>query len=200
MESIWKTHPLILGAAASVMLVSLVGAAAITGILPVARSDKTEMPVQKSAVAPESVRQGADMLVQKNAVAQEGAHQGAGQPAARACSSCGTVEAIHAVQVKGAATGLGAVAGGLTGAVVGNQIGRGNGNTAMTILGAAGGAFAGNEIEKNVKKHYRYRVTVRMDDGSVRTVSQLRAPAAAVGERVRIVNGAIVIAHSRPAA
>ncbi len=197
MESLWKTHPLILGAAASVMLVSLVGAAAIIGVLPVAHSDKTEAPARKNAVAQESVRQGADMPVQENAVAQEGARQGAERLAAwdQSCASCGTVEAIRTVEVKGAGTGLGAVAGGVTGAVVGHQIGRGNGNTAMTILGAAGGALAGNEIEKNVKKHYRYRVTVRMDDGSVRTVSQATAPAVAVGERVRIVNGAVV-AHS----
>ena len=80
----------------------------------------------------------------------------------------------------------------MTGAVIGNQIGRGHGNTAMTLLGAAGGALAGNEIEKNVKKHYSYRVTVRMDDGSFRTVSQSTAPAVEVGRRVRIANGALV--------
>jgi outer membrane lipoprotein SlyB len=96
------------------------------------------------------------------------------------------------VEIKGNASGLGAVAGGVTGAVVGNQIGRGNGNTAMTILGAAGGALAGNEIERNVKKRYSYRVKVRMDDGTFRAVSQIGAPAVEVGERVRIINGALV--------
>lgn len=176
-----RTHPLMLGAAASVIVVSLVGAAAISGFLPTARSDKTEVPVQKSAPA------------------ADGAHRTAPVPAARdgsgECASCGTVESIRAVELKGDATGLGAAAGGVTGAVVGNQIGRGHGNTAMTIIGAAGGAFAGNEIEKNMKKHYTYRVTVRMDDGSYRTVSQSTAPTVAVGGRVRIANGAL-IAHS----
>jgi len=68
----------------------------------------------------------------------------------------------------------------------------------MTILGAAGGALAGNAIEKNVKKHYSYRVTVRMDDGPFRAVSQSTqssTPAVAVGERVRVVDDT-VIAHS----
>lgn len=176
MDTFRKTHPLVLGAAASVMVASLLGAAAITGILPSAHSDKTELLTRKNAAASESARHGADRLAGRE----------------NSCAFCGTVEAIRTVEVKGAGTGLGAVAGGVTGAVVGNQIGRGNGNTAMTILGAAGGAFAGNEIEKNVKKHYSYRVTVRMDDGSFRTVSQSAAPAVAVGERVRIVNGAIV--------
>lgn len=186
MDTFRKTHPLVLGAAASVMVASLLGAAAITGMLPSAHSDKAEMPAQKTDKA--------EMPAQKNAAAPETARHGADRLAARnnSCASCGTVEAIRSVEVKGAGTGLGAVAGGVTGAVVGNQIGRGNGNTAMTILGAAGGAFAGNEIEKNIKKQFSYRVIVRMDNGSFRTVSQSAAPSVAVGERVRIVDGAVV--------
>ncbi|OFZ99284.1 MAG: hypothetical protein A2Z64_13850 [Betaproteobacteria bacterium RIFCSPLOWO2_02_67_12] len=81
------------------------------------------------------------------------------------------------------------MAGGLTGAIVGNQFGRGSGRTVMTIAGAAGGAYAGNSIEKNVKKHTVFRVTVRLDDGTVRTLTQSQPPPFAVGERVRIVNG-----------
>lgn len=178
--SIRKTHPLVLGAAASVMVVSLVGAAAIGGLLPNAHSDKAGA----SAPAPTSVPN----------TASPGHNNGAPKLAAYAntCASCGTVASIHTLVLKGDATGLGAVAGGVTGAVVGNQIGRGNGNTAMTILGAAGGAFAGNEIEKNVRKRYSYRVTVHMDDGSIRTVSQPSAPAVTVGERVRVVNGSVI--------
>lgn len=174
-----KTHPLLLGAAASVMVLSLVGAAAIGGLLPNAHSDKTDTPAQRSAPAADSARHGAPRLAARDS----------------ACASCGTVESIRAVELKGDATGLGTVAGGVTGAVVGNQMGRGHGNTATTILGAAGGALAGNEIEKNVKKRYSYRVTVRMDDGSFRTVSQSTARTVAVGDRVRIANGALV-AHS----
>jgi len=176
-----KTHPLILGAAASVMVVSLVGAAAIGGLLPSAHSDKADGPAPAAASAP---------------AARAGHNNNTSAPKlaayANSCASCGTVASIHAIELKGDASGLGAVAGGVTGAVVGNQIGRGNGNTAMTILGAAGGAFAGNEIEKNVKKHYSYRVTVRMDDGSFRTVSQPSAPAVTVGARVRVVDGTVV--------
>lgn len=177
-SSIRHTHPLVLGAAASVMVVSLVGAAAISGLLPSAHSDKAGAPAPASASVP----------------AASGGHSSAPKLAAYAntCAACGTVASIHAIALKGDATGLGAVAGGVTGAVVGNQIGRGNGNTAMTILGAAGGAFAGNEIEKNVKKHYSYRITVRMDDGSFRTVSQPNSPAVTVGERVRVVDGTVV--------
>jgi len=176
-----KAHPLVLGAAASVMVVSLVGAAAIGGLLPNAHSDKTD----GAAPAPTSVR-----------IAAGTGHSNNGMPKlpayANMCDTCGTVASIHTVLIKGDATGLGAVAGGVTGALVGNQIGRGSGNTAMTILGAAGGAFAGNEIEKNAKEHYSYRVTVHMDDGSIRTLPQPTAPTVRVGERVRVVDGTVL--------
>jgi len=178
MEStgIKKTHPLILGAAASVMVVSLVGAAAIGGLLPEAHSDKADSTTQSSAPAADGARHGVPGAAARDSV----------------CASCGTVASIRMVELKGDATGLGAVAGGVTGAVVGNQMGRGNGNAIMTLLGAAGGAMAGNEIEKNVKKHYRYHVTVRMDDGSFRTVSQAAVPSVTVGEHVRVINGAVL--------
>ena len=175
-----NTHPLLLGAAASVMVVSLAGAAAIFGLLPNAHSDKAETRAATPASVP-------------NAASTAPGISGAPKIAAYAgtCTSCGTVASIHTVLLRGDASGLGAVAGGVTGAVIGNQMGRGNGNTAMTILGAAGGALAGNEIEKNVKQQHSYRVTVRMDDGSIRTVSQRDAPALAVGEHVRVVNGTV---------
>lgn len=41
-------------------------------------------------------------------------------------------------------------------------------------------------------KRYAYRVTVRMDDGSFRAVSSSSAPAFAVGDKVRVVEGRLV--------
>jgi outer membrane lipoprotein SlyB len=43
-----------------------------------------------------------------------------------------------------------------------------------------------------MQKRYAYRVTVRMDDGSARTLSQSSPPAFAVGDKVRPVDGALV--------
>jgi outer membrane lipoprotein SlyB len=161
-----KTSPLVIGAAASMLLCSLLGIAALTGMLPSASSQKN----------------GQEATVQKSLQSRI--------PDAGTCANCGTVESVRAVEVKGEGSGLGAVAGGVTGAVVGNQLGAGRGNTAMTIIGAAGGALAGNEIEKDVKKYVIYRVTVRMDDGSYRTVS--RPAPVSIGGRVRVVDGDIV--------
>lgn len=98
---------------------------------------------------------------------------------ANVCASCGTVEAVTPVQRQGKVNGvdvgnttigLGTVAGGVVGGLVGNQMGGGDGKTAMTVLGVAGGAFAGNQIEKNMKKVTVYAVRVRMDDGSTRNM------------------------------
>lgn len=106
-------------------------------------------------------------------------------PAAQAvCTSCGVVESVQAVQRKGEGTGVGAVAGGVVGGVLGNQVGAGQGRTAMTVLGAIGGGFAGNEVEKRARAVTVYRVRVRTDQGELRTIEQ--ASALAVGQRVRI--------------
>lgn len=111
------------------------------------------------------------------------------------CADCGTVEAVTPIerqgQVNGVAVGnttvgVGTVAGGVIGGLLGNQVGGGSGKTAMTVLGAAGGAFAGNKIEQNMKKVTVYQVRVRMNDGSTRNVEV--SSAVAVGSKV-IVEG-----------
>ena len=103
---------------------------------------------------------------------------------AAVCAHCGTVESVQAVKQAGEGSGLGAVAGGVLGGVVGNQIGGGNGRKAMTVLGAIGGGVAGHQIEKSVRSTTVYSVRVRMDDGTLRTVTQSQAPA--VGARVKV--------------
>ncbi|MEO8298499.1 MAG: glycine zipper 2TM domain-containing protein [Burkholderiales bacterium] len=104
--------------------------------------------------------------------------------AAVACASCGVVESVQAVQRKGVGSGLGAVAGGVVGGALGSQVGRGDGRTAMTVLGAIGGGLAGNEVEKRAKAVTLYRVRIKMDNGEVRTIEQGRSEA--LGQRVRI--------------
>jgi hypothetical protein len=138
-----KPRPLVLGAAVSVVIVSVLGAVAISWFLSSPRSEKNEASAPKN-------RLGSELTIpERDSV----------------CASCGTVEAVRVIEVRG--------------------------DTAPTIVGAAGGALAGNGVEKNVQKRVSYRITVRMDDGSFRTVSQPTAPAVAVGDRVRIANGAL---------
>ena len=111
------------------------------------------------------------------------------------CYDCGTVESMREVTKKGEGTGLGAVAGGIGGLILGHQIGNGAGNKVATVLGAAGGAFAGNAIEKNARTTKSYEVGVLMEDGSRRTVTLASAPTWRAGDHVRVVNGGIEPDH-----
>lgn len=112
-------------------------------------------------------------------VAQAGAPPQPAQPLPRpapVCKVCGRVESVRQVEHQVPTSGVGAVAGGVLGGVLGHQIGNGNGRTAATVIGAVGGGFAGNEVEKRVHTVKSYEVAVRMQDGSLRTVGTSTAP------------------------
>jgi outer membrane lipoprotein SlyB len=89
---------------------------------------------------------------------------------------------------------LGAVAGGVTSGLIGNQIGRGRGNTVMTILGVGGGAYAGHTIERKMKSTTSYVIKLRMQDGSYRTVTKQSKPDYTVGDHVKLLNGNLTAA------
>jgi outer membrane lipoprotein SlyB len=104
--------------------------------------------------------------------------------AAPVCANCGVVESYAAVQVQGKNNGVGAVAGGLGGALIGSKIaGRGN-HTLGGAIGAVGGGLLGNAIETHERTSTAYDVHVRMEDGSVRTVRQATVPT--VGQHVNV--------------
>jgi outer membrane lipoprotein SlyB len=159
-------YPSLIIAAFSVTLLSLTGVAALTGYLPGANA-------KQEAAEGETSRK-----------------TDSGKVAA-ACVNCGTVESVRLVERQGSSSGLGAVAGGVAGALLGNQVGGGSGRTVMTIAGGAGGAYVGNEVEKNSKRSSAYQIRVRMADGSMRTLTQREVPGVNSGDRVRISNGAI---------
>jgi outer membrane lipoprotein SlyB len=109
--------------------------------------------------------------------------------AAAVCAQCGVVEAVTPFQQKGDGTGVGAVGGAVVGGLLGSQIGGGGGKKAMTVIGAVGGGLAGNEIEKRQRATTLYSVKVRMEDGSLRTLTQATAPT--VGQKVSVDGGAL---------
>lgn len=113
-------------------------------------------------------------------------------PRPAVCSSCGTVIAISEVRQEGHGTGIGAVGGAVAGGVIGNQFGSGGGRTAMTVLGALGGGFAGNSVEKHLRTTTSYSVRVRMENGHIRYFTYHELPPFQQGERVRIENGTLV--------
>lgn len=107
----------------------------------------------------------------------------------RACSNCGRVESINAIQSQAEPSGVGAVSGAVVGGLLGNQIGGGSGKTLATIAGAVGGGYAGNEVEKRTRSATTYQVRVRMEDGNIRNFPYNSQPPWHQGDWVRVVNG-----------
>ena len=104
--------------------------------------------------------------------------------------------AVQQVTRTGSSSGVGAVVGGVLGGVLGNQFGSGSGRAVATIAGVAGGAYAGNTIEKNNNSTSGWETTVKFDDGSRRTIRHGTAPTWTVGQRVTVDNGAISLASN----
>ena len=102
------------------------------------------------------------------------------------------VEVVR-LQEQARGPGIGAVIGGVAGAVVGNQVGTGGARTAATVIGAVGGAVAGNAIERsrtaNASAGESYRVSVQMDNGTLRSYDTTSYGELRIGDRVRIENG-----------
>ncbi|CAB3721492.1 glycine zipper 2TM domain-containing protein [Achromobacter kerstersii] len=119
-------------------------------------------------------------------------------PAQQACQSCGVVETIRPVQVPVKDNSdhlVGTIGGGVVGGVVGNQFGGGSGKTALTVLGAVGGALAGREVERNIRQQQtvtHYELTVRMSDGSARQFRSAQPFAFASGDHVRVENNQLL--------
>jgi outer membrane lipoprotein SlyB len=209
-----RLHPLVATAAVAVTIFSLAGIAAITGWLPTGKAASGEAAAvataaavppaptseQKIAAAPKPVEQSTPKPVVK--VAPKPAAKPAPVEVAQApsvapapapvCSNCGVVDSIREITQPGEGSGLGAVAGGVVGAILGHQVGGGTGKKIATVAGAAGGAYAGHQIEKSQRKTTRYEVIVRMNDGSSRSVMMDMVPGWQVGEHVRIENGTLV--------
>jgi outer membrane lipoprotein SlyB len=196
-----KLHPLVATAAVAVIVLSAAGVAAFTGLLPGSRGapnpEETmgaSAPSQPAAAQaqeppPPPAPRPAPRRIAKVTPHKETTSQVA---AVRApCADCGTVESVRAVEVKGQGTGLGAVAGGVLGGVLGHQMGNGRGKDVMTVLGAAGGALAGNQVEKQARATKHWEVAVRMQSGALRTVSSSVQPPWQPGDHVRVVNDAL---------
>lgn len=174
-QSSQRMHPLITGAAASVMLVCLLGAAAITGILPTSHGT-----VAPAAPAPAPVTAAPVAAVTTPVIGQEVAPAVAQTaPAPRATAPVVHHHVVHhtttartrpvtyaqadvprqapvytqpapaPAPVQTAQNSpLGIGVGAVVGGLLGNQVGGGNGRTLATIAGAVGGGYVGNEIAK----------------------------------------------------
>lgn len=188
-----STHPLLLIAGIAVILFCAAGVAAIMGWIPttIGGAGASASKPDKIAEAPAAPARPAQARPAQAKPHQAPVQVANNAPAKAKCAECGVIESVREIEKAGQATGLGAVGGAVVGGVVGNQVGGGRGRDVMTVVGAVGGAVAGNQIEKKVKSTKSYEITIRLEDGSVRTVNEANPPAWKAGDKVRLINGQI---------
>lgn len=200
-----STHPLLIVASIAVILFCIIGVAAVVGWIPTtigksaesqpaAQADKLPSPGQPGAAAgktatakshPEHVRSAAERS------RSEPMHVASNATAKPKCAECGVIETVREIEKPGEGSVLGTAGGAVVGGILGNQVGNGRGRDVMTVVGAVGGAVAGNQIEKKMKTTKSYEITVRLEDGSTRVLSESNPPAWRPGDKVKVIDGQI---------
>jgi len=117
---------------------------------------------------------------------------GAGQAQRESTVRFATVESVRPVRIStnnGQPIGIGAAGGGALGALAGTAIGGGRGSIATGILGGIGGAVAGNALENRLAMRDGVEITVLLDNGELRAVTQAASgDFFQPGQRVRLVS------------
>ena len=101
----------------------------------------------------------------------------------------GVVESVRQVTIEGSRSPIGAVAGGAVGGIGGANVGGGRGSTVGSILGAVAGGVAGSMLEERVTRKDGLEITVRLEGGELRAITQDADEAFKPGERVRLLSG-----------
>lgn len=108
------------------------------------------------------------------------------------CADCGKVLAVTMSEKAGEGGPVGMIAGGVTGAILGRQVGGGMGKDLATIAGAAGGAYAGKMLEEKIKTRQIWTVSVQYADGQKSQVEFEQDPGMKVGDVVKKSGNGIV--------
>jgi outer membrane lipoprotein SlyB len=99
----------------------------------------------------------------------------------------GTVIYVRPVQIEGTKSGLGTIAGGALGAVVGHTIGGGTGKAVATVAGGVAGAVAGSAVEEGVTRQNGLEITVELENGDTIAIVQAADEQFDVGDQVRVL-------------
>jgi hypothetical protein len=183
--------PLIVAAAASVVAFAGIGVAAITGHLSVTQMNHNPLAgltgLSSAVAAPET--KGATTAVSRAQKAE--ARNAAAKPMdfrpgnrvggkKQRCADCGVVDSIRAREVEQDAAAL--MRASLNGDSEGDGLRTAGGTTYPAVKRSA--------LDSRVAVNFV--VTVRMEDGTVRTIYENQRPILSIGERVRLVNGAVI--------
>jgi uncharacterized protein YcfJ len=83
------------------------------------------------------------------------------------------------------------IGGAVVGGLLGHQVGGGTGKTLATVGGAAAGAYAGNEVQKQVTSKTVWVTKVKFKDGTLQTFEQGTKPTWKAGQLVHVKEGAL---------
>jgi outer membrane lipoprotein SlyB len=182
-------HPLVWVVGIAVIVFCLAGAAAVFGWIPGSLGGGTDGAAVSAVSKPpaKAARAATGKTPEKVASA---ATSKAPAPVV-VCMYCGVIESIREVVAKGEGSGMGAAGGAVVGGLLGHQVGGGSGKQIATVVGAVGGAVAGNEVEKRVKSTKSQEVTVRLEDGSSRVITESGPVTWMAGDHVKIIDGAL---------
>jgi outer membrane lipoprotein SlyB len=102
-----------------------------------------------------------------------------------------TVESVRPVQLEGARTHIGSLAGAALGGIAGSAIGSGSKESAAgAVIGGVAGGIAGNAIEEAITRKPGVEITVKLTNGEYRAVVQQdEGENFQPGEQVRLVSG-----------
>ena len=101
----------------------------------------------------------------------------------------GVVDSVRHVTIEGTQGTVGAVAGGTVGGIAGSNVGGGKGQSIGSILGAVAGGVAGSALERKITEKKGIEITVRLDNGELRAITQDADEEFKPGERVRLLSG-----------
>ena len=183
-----------------ISLIALLAAA--SQISPLAQADdgyKARYEADRKLCAEES-SSGARMQCLRDAKAEYDkalaasgtASKTAARSATTTCKDCGKVLSVSVGEKKGEGGPIGVIAGGVAGALLGNQVGGGTGKTVATVAGAAGGAYAGHKVEEHVRTTKYWAVKVRLDGGEERSFSFAQDPGYKTGDLIKLSGNSIV--------
>ncbi|MFC5480308.1 glycine zipper 2TM domain-containing protein [Massilia suwonensis] len=100
----------------------------------------------------------------------------------------GTVESVRNVVIVNPDSGVGTMGGAALGGLAGSTVGHGRGSAAAGIVGAIAGGVLGHHTEASVNNRPGFEITVRLDSGELRAITQAADELFRPGERVRLLS------------
>lgn len=100
----------------------------------------------------------------------------------------GTVESVRNIIIANPESGVGTMGGAALGGLAGSQVGHGGGSAAVGIVGAIAGGLIGQRVEANANQRPGFEITVRLDSGELRAITQAADELFRPGERVRLLS------------